>query len=170
MTFSRWPTCQLKIIMGICMKVYTMFLVPGHQSESKKSTKIIFIAFSMCKKKNQCKKKLICYCETVFWAKNSKKTKFFKPFGLDPPPTSGHGTTSRFPLEPSNPARRYSLPDIQISRAETKPQGWKYYKQSLNCSSHCLEIRHLVSQILELDRPAFHTIFLFDSCLTSFCS
>ena len=80
------------------MKVNTMFLVPGHQSESKKSTKIIFIAFSMCKKKNQCKKKLICYCETVFWAKNSKKTKFFKPFGLDPPPTSGHGTTSRFPL------------------------------------------------------------------------
>ena len=43
-------------------------------------------------------KKLICYCKTIFWAKNSKKIKIFKPFGLDPP-TLGHRTTSQFPLE-----------------------------------------------------------------------
>ena len=50
--FSRelWPTCQLQIITGIYMKVNTTFLVPGHQSEPTKSTKIIFIAFPMCKK------------------------------------------------------------------------------------------------------------------------
>ena len=31
-----WLTCQLKIITGMYMKVNTMFLVPGHQSESEK--------------------------------------------------------------------------------------------------------------------------------------
>ena len=54
-------------------------------------------------------KRLLCYCKTVFGAENSKKIKFFKPFGLDPPPlTSGHGTTSQFPLDPASPESKIS--------------------------------------------------------------
>ena len=44
-------------------------------------------------------KKLICYCKTVFWAKNSFKKKF-KPFGLDPHPPFLSQVTEQHPSSP----------------------------------------------------------------------
>ena len=75
---------NLKIITGIYMKVNTMFLVPGHQSE--KNQKNHFYCLLNVQEVEAMSKKLICYCKTVFWAKNSKIFNFFKPFGLDPLP------------------------------------------------------------------------------------
>ena len=54
----------------------------------------------MCREVDTKLRKLLCYRENAFWANIREKNKFFKPFGLEPPPTSGHGTTSRVPLEP----------------------------------------------------------------------
>ena len=94
-----WSTCQLKIIIGMYIKVNAVFLVSGQAEWAKDSTKIKFIAFTMCREVDTRLRKLLCYCENAFWANIRKKIKFFKPFGLDPPPpTSGHGTTSRVPL------------------------------------------------------------------------
>ena len=63
------------------MKVNTMFLVPGHQSESEKSKKFHFYCLLNVQEVEAMSKKLICYCKTVFGLKIVKKLNFLSPLG-----------------------------------------------------------------------------------------
>ena len=55
----------------------------------------------MCREVDTRLRKLLCYRENAFWANIRKKIKFFKPFGLDPPPPLPRVTEQHpgYPLE-----------------------------------------------------------------------
>ena len=78
----------------------------------------------MCREVDIRLRKLLCYRENAFWANIRKKIKFFKPFGLDPPPYLGSrnnipGTpwlASKLPLNIVHES--YSQYDLPADRAE----------------------------------------------------
>ena len=54
----------------------------------------------MCREVDPRLRELLCYRENAFWANIRKKIKFFKPFGLDPPPPPLPRVTEQHPGYP----------------------------------------------------------------------
>ena len=78
---GSYGSCQLKIITGMYIKVNAVFLVSGQAEWAKDSTKIKFIAFTMCREVDPRLRKLLCYRENAFWANIRKKIKNLSPSG-----------------------------------------------------------------------------------------
>ena len=94
----------------------------GNQSESKK----LFLLLSQCVRSKRNVKSLTgSYYTTArlhFGLKIGKKVKKFKPFGQTPP-TSGHGTTSRVPLEDSSDSHQSGINPASLANVDSARRG-----------------------------------------------